>query len=411
MLKMRIRPILMVILLNIMGFSLLFFFRQAENYNIFYAMGVICLLNIIVYAVMYIFDLGDVYLFLMVSMLISIGMIMLFRLDPESGYNQIKWFILGIIVFFVSYFAYRLFSKWDRLTFLYIGAAFALYILTLTIGYEVNGSKNWIAVGKMSVQPSEFIKILYCFAIASFFSKKKENTGLLKKLAGIKADDILIGGFTYICVGFFILQREWGTALLFFLIYFSMMFLYDAPLLLIFSNVCVAALGGYGGYLFTSHIKIRVSTWLDPWADATNRGYQIIQSLMAICSGGYFGAGIGNGNPYLIPEVHSDFIFSAICEEMGIFMGIAIIMLYFIFSYRGFKTAINAENNFDKALTLALVISFTFQTFIIVGGVIKLIPLTGITLPFVSYGGSSMISSFIMLGILTAVSAGNRKKN
>lgn len=410
MLKMRIRPILMVILLNIMGFSLLFFFRQAENYNIFYAMGVICLLNIIVYAVMYIFDLGDVYLFLMVSMLISIGMIMLFRLDPESGYNQIKWFIFGIVVFFASYFIYRMFSKWDKMTFLYIGASFALYILTLTIGYEVNGSKNWIAIGNMSVQPSEFIKILYCFGIASFFSKKKESTGLLKKLAGIKADDILIGAFTYICIGFFILQREWGTALLFFLIYFSMLFLYDAPLLLILSNAIVAAVGGYGGYLFTSHIKIRVSTWLDPWADATNRGYQIIQSLMAICSGGHFGAGIGNGNPYLIPEVHSDFIFSAICEEMGIFMGIAIIMLYFIFSYRGFKTAINTENSFDKALTLALVISFAFQTFIIVGGVIKLIPLTGITLPFVSYGGSSMISSFIMLGILTAVSGGNRKK-
>lgn len=401
---------LMVILLNLMGFSLLFLFRQGEDLNIFYAMAVMCLLNIAVYAVMYIFELGDVYLYLMVSMLVSIGMIMLFRLDPENGYSQIKWFITGTAVFFASYFIYRAFAHWDRLALVYMGLALFLYILTLAIGYEVNGSKNWIAVGKMSIQPSEFIKIFFCFVMASFFSKKQENTTIINKLAGIKRDDIILAAFVYICIGFFILQREWGTAVLFFLVYFSMLILYDAPLLLVLGNALVAVIGAYGGYLFTSHIKIRVSTWLDPWADATNRGYQIIQSLMAICSGGYFGAGIGNGNPYLIPEVHSDFIFSAICEEMGIFMGIAIIMLYFIFSYRGFKTAINASNNFDKALSLALVTSFAFQTFIIVGGVIKLIPLTGITLPFVSYGGSSMVSSFIMLGILTAVSCGNRKK-
>lgn len=400
---------LMVILLNLMGFSLLFLFRQSANFNIFYAMAVMCVLNITVYAVMNIFELGDVYLYLMVSMLVSIGIIMLFRLDPNNGYSQINWFVIGTGVFFISYFIYRLFSHWHKLTLFYMLSAIFLYVLTLIIGYEVNGSKNWIAIGSMSVQPSEFIKILFCFVMASFFSRKQENTTIINKLAGIKRDDLILGAFVYICIGFFIIQREWGTAVLFFLVYFSMLFLYDAPLLLILSNALVAILGAYGGYLFTSHIKIRVSTWLDPWADATNRGYQIIQSLMAICSGGYFGAGIGNGNPYLIPEVHSDFIFSAICEEMGIFMGIAIIMLYFIFSYRGFKTAINTENKFDKALSLALVTSFAFQTFIIVGGVIKLIPLTGITLPFVSYGGSSMISSFIMLGILTAVSSDGRK--
>ena len=402
---------LMVILLNITGFSLLYLFRQGEDLKIFYAMAVMCILNIAVYTVMHIFELGDVYLYLMVSMLVSIGMIMLFRLDPENGYSQITWFVIGTAVFFASYFIYRAFARWDRLALVYMGGAIFLYILTLAIGYEVNGSKNWIAVGSISIQPSEFIKIIFCFVLASFFSRKQENTTIINKLAGIKRDDIILTAFVYICIGFFIIQREWGTAVLFFLVYFSMLFLYDAPLLLVAANALVAAAGAYGGYLFTSHIKIRVGTWLDPWADATNRGYQIIQSLMAICSGGYFGAGIGNGNPYLIPEVHSDFIFSAICEEMGIFMGIAIIMLYFIFSYRGFKTAINAGNSFDKALSLALVTSFAFQTFVIVGGVIKLIPLTGITLPFVSYGGSSMVSSFIMLGILTAVSCGNIKKS
>ncbi len=408
--KMRIRPILMVVLMNILGFFLLYIFRQGKDVNILYSMAVMCALNIGVYAVMSTFELGDVYLYLMVSMLVSVGMIMLFRLDPEYGYSQIKWFVVGTAVFFASYFVYRAFSFWNNLTLFYMGAAIALYLVTLIAGEEIKGAKNWISFGKFSVQPSEFIKILYCFAISSFFSRRHESSNLKEKIAGIKRADIILAGFVYLCIGFFIIQREWGTALLFFLVYFSMLILYDAPLIMLLANALVAVIGAYGGYLFTSHIKVRVSTWLDPWADATNRGYQITQSLMAICSGGYFGAGIGNGNPYLIPEVHSDFIFSAICEEMGIFMGIAIILLYFIFSYRGFKTALKTADSFDRALCLSLVISFAFQTFIIVGGVIKLIPLTGITLPFVSYGGSSMVSCFIMLGIITAVSYGKKKK-
>lgn len=408
MIKMKIRPMLMVVLMNILGFILLYLFRQGSDINLLYAMAAMCALNIAVYAAVQIFALGDVYLYLMVSMLVTIGIIMLFRLDYENGYRQLKWFAAGTVVYFISYFIYRRYGGWSRLAVFYMAAAVILYIVTLIFGYEVKGSKNWIKIKSFSIQPSEFIKILFCFSLAAFFSNKARNTETEKKFILFKRDDIVLAAFVYICIGFFIIQREWGTALLFFLVYFSMLVLYDAPPAIIIFNALIAIFGAYGGYLFTGHIKIRVSTWLDPWADATNRGYQIIQSLMAICSGGYFGAGIGNGNPYLIPEVHSDFIFSAICEEMGLFMGIAIIMLYFIFSYRGFKTAIKTNDAFDRALALTLVTSFAFQTFIIVGGVIKLIPLTGITLPFVSYGGSSMLSSFIMLGILTAISGGSR---
>lgn len=399
---------LMVVLMNILGFLLLYLFRQGSDINLLYAMAVMCALNIAVYAAVQIFALGDVYLYLMVSMLVTIGIIMLFRLDYENGYRQLKWFAAGTVVYFISYFIYRNYGGWSRLAVFYMAAAILLYIITLVFGYEVKGSKNWIKIKSFSVQPSEFIKILFCFSLAAFFSNKAKNTEKDKKFTLFKRDDVVLAVFVYICIGLFIIQREWGTALLFFLVYFSMLVLYDAPSAIIILNALIAVVGAYGGYMLTGHIKIRVSTWLDPWADATNRGYQIIQSLMAICSGGYFGAGIGNGNPYLIPEVHSDFIFSAICEEMGLFMGIAIIMLYFIFSYRGFKTAIKTSDTFNRALALTLVISFAFQTFIIVGGVIKLIPLTGITLPFVSYGGSSMLSSFIMLGILTAISGGSR---
>jgi cell division protein FtsW (lipid II flippase) len=208
----------------------------------------------------------------------------------------------------------------------------------------------------------------------------------------------------YSYIGFLIIQKEWGTSLLLFLIFFMILYAFYDDLKLLLLNVSVAALGAFGGYLFVYHIKIRVSMWLNPWADASGKGYQITQSLFAIGEGGFFGRGIGMGKPNLIPEVKNDFIFSAICEEMGIFGGVAIILLYFILAYRGFKISLYIKDTFKKLVALGITLMFGFQTFIIIGGVIKLIPLTGITLPFISYGGSSLTTSFIALGILQALS-------
>ena len=161
---------------------------------------------------------------------------------------------------------------------------------------------------------------------------------------------------------------------------------------------------GSFGVTHMSHIQTRVETWLHPFADASSKGYQITQSLFAIGEGGFGGRGIGAGSVYFIPEVHSDFIFSAICEEMGILGGLAIVMLYFVLAYRGFKIALSCTNKFNKAAAFGLSFILGLQTFIIIGGVIKLIPLTGITLPFVSYGGSSMLTTFAVCGILQAIS-------
>ena len=406
MTKTRLKPILLIELINILGFFLVFMFNGEYNVNIIYACLATCAINVVVYAVLYYGNMGDGYLFLMVAMLVSIGMIMMFRLSQDRGFHQLKWFLVGIGVMFVSYGISKSFRAWDRLTYFYMGATVIMFIITLVFGKTLNGSRNWIVINGNSFQPSEVIKLFYALTLACCFSKnvttpKDEDTPWI---LGVSKREWTLMIYVYICLGFLVLQREWGTAVLFVLIYFSMMVLYDTDFRLKILNICLAVIGGVGGYFFTDHIRVRVATWLDPWADATNKGYQITQSLIAIASGGFFGTGIGNGDPYLIPEVHSDFIFSAICEEMGLFIGIAIIMLYFIFSYRGFKIALKAKNEFNKALSLSLVISFAFQTFIIVGGVIKMIPLTGITLPFVSYGGTSMLSCFVTLGILTAIS-------
>ena len=405
MTKSRLKPIMLVELIDILGFLLVFMFNGEYNMNIIYAGLTICAINLAVYTIMYFADMGDGYLFLMVSMLVSIGIIMMFRLNVDRGFHQITWFGVGIVLMFASYFMFRIFRHWGKLTYVYMIMTAVLFVATLVFGKTINGSRNWIVIAGKSFQPSEIIKLFYAFTLACCFSKnlvsdEREQTWLF----GVKRHEWELMIYVYMCLGFLVLQREWGTAVLFALMYFSMMFIYDTDLRLKLINMVFISVGAVGGYLFTDHIRVRVATWLDPWADATNKGYQITQSLIAIATGGFFGTGLGNGDPYLIPEVHSDFIFSAICEEMGLFMGIAIIILYFMFSYRGAKIALQSKDEFNKALSLSLVTSFAFQTFIIVGGVIKMIPLTGITLPFVSYGGSSMVSCFIILGILTSIS-------
>ena len=189
-----------------------------------------------------------------------------------------------------------------------------------------------------------------------------------------------------------------------------MCFVYKTSNLLKLINIGGILFVGLVGFFFLAdHIGVRVSVWQDPWQDPTGGGYQIIQSLISIASGGYFGTGLGNGMPTSVPFSQTDFIFAAICEEMGMFTGFAIILLYFLITYRGIKIALKSTNEYLKAACLSLVIAIGFQTFIIIGGVIKLIPLTGITLPFVSYGGSSMLASFIMLGIITSVSFPEKK--
>jgi len=216
---------------------------------------------------------------------------------------------------------------------------------------------------------------------------------------------ILSSAVAYVNTGFLILQREWGIAVLFFVIYLSFLYIFGGSKRFLALNILAMVIAGAFGTKYMSHIKARISVWLNPLEDINGKGYQIMQSLFAIGEGGFSGSGIGGGSPYLIPVVNSDFIFSAICEEMGVLGATAVLLLYFVLVYRGFKIALSCTNYFNKAVCMGLSVMLGVQTFIIVGGVIKLIPLTGITLPFISYGGSSMITTFIALGILQAISA------
>lgn len=341
---------------------------------------------------------GDKYMFMIVSMLMSIGVIMIYRIDNQLGIKQLVWVVTGIALFFITYYIMKNISNWDKLMPLYIGGSYLLFLLTLTLGTATKGAKNWIKLGPISFQPAEIIKIALIFILASYYSNyekyKQKN----------KYASYILTIIVYSFLGLLFIQRDLGMAVVFYSIFISLQFVYEDDRKLIFLNILLFLVGAFAGYTLFDHVKIRIQSWINPWKYIERQGYQITQSLFAIAEGGFFGSGIGLGYPGFIPEVHTDFIFGAICEEMGTLMGIGVIMLFLIFVYRGFKIAITQYNKFYRILSLGLSISFGVQIFIILGGVLKVIPLTGITLPFISYGGTSMLASFIALGVLQRAS-------
>lgn len=386
-------------IVNILALILFVFYGEQIKTNIIISivvfMAIVYISNFILSKV----SKGDNYIFLITCMLLSIGIIMIYRINPALGIKQISLFGIGIVMFFATYFILKKGKKWSKYIALYLGASLALYLLTLIFGTSIGGSKNWITIAGFGFQPSEIIKILFVFFIASYYS----NVEKYKKKFKSKTSLIFMA-VSYSYMGFLFLQKEVGTAVLLFLVFNVLFYVYEENRKLISLNFIGAIVMSAVGYLIFSHVRVRVDIWLDPWKDIAGRGYQIAQSLFAIGEGGFFGTGIGLGHPDFIPEVHTDFIFSAICEEMGLFTGIGVIMLFMIMVYRGIKIALAQHNLFYRILALGIACTIGFQAFIILGGVINMIPLTGITLPFISYGGSSLISGFISLAILQVAS-------
>lgn len=336
---------------------------------------------------------ADNILLMIVNMLFAIGVAMIYRLDPSYGKRQLQFYLIGIVLFFLTFFILKVFNFWSNISLFYVVISIGLFMATLVFGSYIGGAKNWIIIGPITIQPSEFIKVPLAFFVASFYSRYNE---ISMKPFGRYYMNIII----YVFIGFLFLQKDLGTALIFFGLMILAQFVYEKDRVLITINILAMILGSVLAYFMFGHVRIRVATWLDPWSDINATGYQITQALFATASGGLFGTGIGLGHPDFIPVAESDFIFSAISEEMGVFMGLAVILLFMILVYRAFKISLTQQDKFFSILAFCIGVLFAFQTFIILGGVLKLIPLTGVTLPFISQGGSSMLSGFILLGCL-----------
>ncbi len=351
----------------------------------------------------------DLTLFPAAMLLASLGLIMIGRLKPALFLTQMRWLLLGLIVYLFLVFLGERFLR--LLSYPYLLGVFCLLLLcsALFFGTEIGGSRNWIVFGPFAVQPSEFGKIVIIMFLAAYLTEHREVLTLPRhRLLWLKlpvlrfiAPLLLIWG---IAILMFVVQRDLGSALLFFGIAVSMTYMATGRksyVALAFAFFLGAAALSYS---FFSHVRVRFNIWLDPWSDPSGSAYQVVQSLFALGSGGVWGAGFAHGHPNLIPEVHTDFIFAAIAEELGLLGSLGVMLVFALFFYRAIRIALACREETRMLLAAGIAVVFLLQAFIIIAGVTKFLPLTGITLPFVSYGGSSMIASFMLLGILTVLS-------
>lgn len=352
---------------------------------------------------------ADPYILPLISVLTSTGLIFLLRLEPAYAIRQFVWLLIGLIGLAVVTTVLRNYYSLSEYTYIYALLGSIALILPIFFGIEQGGSRSWLNFTLFQVQTSEFVKILLVLFLAAFLA---ENRKILESgnvmVLGIPLPSprewgpmIAMWGVAIVLLVF---QRDLGTALIYFCTFLAMLYTATARLLYIFFGFLMFLLSGFVSYHLFSHVQARVDIWLNPWPHFETSGYQLIQSLFAVGSGGLFGRGLGAGSPGLIPAVHTDFIFAAICEEMGLLGGCGIIVLFIFLVYRGIKIALQAGDDFSVMLAVGLTSLMTLQFFIIVAGVIKLLPLTGVTLPYISYGGSSLVANFIIMGLLLNIS-------
>lgn len=339
--------------------------------------------------------------------LCGIGIAFVTRLSPDAAPRQLVWLFGGV---FVMILILALLKNLDKLsdykyTFMIIGILLLLSPMLPIIGNEVNGSRLWLKLGPFSVQPGEIAKICIVVFLAGYLSQNREMLSVFTwKIGPVRLPSlatliplIAMWALAFIVV---VLEKDLGSALVLFLIFLVMLYVATGKKFYIIAGVLMAAFGAFLLYSFFSHVRVRVSIWQDPFADAQNTGYQLVQSLYSLADGGMFGVGIGNGMCDYIPYVESDFIFSAICEETGLLGGAAILLLYLCFAIRGISIAARAKSDVSSFIAVGATSIIILQAFIIVGGVTRLIPMTGITLPFISQGGSSLLCGFIIVALL-----------
>ena len=357
---------------------------------------------------------SDPYLLPIAGLLTAIGVTMIYRIEPDRAFRQGLWIVVGVTLFTALVLLVRDHRKLDRLKYTLGVAAILLLLLPAVpvLGETVNGATLWVRVGPIAFQPGEFAKVLLVVFLAGYLRDNRELLSMGFGRAGLPSAKhfgpllAIWGGAMLVLVA----TNDLGGALLYFSIFLAMLYVATARWPYVAVGLGLFALGAFTVYQLIPRVSGRISIWLDPWSDPFREGYQLVQSLYAISGGGLFGQGLGrgvllneNGQSY-IPYLETDFIYSAIAQELGLAGAVAVILLYLLFVYRGFRIAVLADDGFSKLLAAGLTATLGIQAFIIVGGVTRLIPLTGITLPFVSYGGSSIVANFLLIGLLLMVS-------
>lgn len=342
----------------------------------------------------------DPYILPIISLMTGWGLLTLFRLEPSYGFRQTLWLAICFIGMLIGLRMHTLLPLLRRYKYIWLTLALVLALLTFFLGTSPSGSGPalWLRLGSIYLQPSEILKIVLIIYLAAYLA---DSVPARFKLMQLLTPTLLVAGAALMIL---VVQRDLGTASLFIALYTVIIFLASGKrrFLLISFLIIIAAL--IVGYFVFDVIQVRVEGWLNPWLDPNGRSYQIVQSIIAIANGGVFGRGIGLGSPGVVPVAQSDFIFPSIIEESGLLGAIGIVLLYAVLTLRGFIISLRASNQFQRFLAAGITTYLVSQALLIMGGTTRLLPLTGVTLPFFSYGGSSLVTAFFAALLLLIIS-------
>lgn len=355
---------------------------------------------------------SDQMLFPIVAMLTAIGLIMVSRLAPDLAIRQALWVALGVIV--MSATVSFLPSVSVLQSYKYTSAVLGLLLVATTFlfGVDPNGSgaRLWLGFGGLLFQPSEILKVLLVVFLAGYLEDKRELLSWsTSPLGRLRLPPLPYLGplmvMWLLSMAVLIAQRDLGAALLLFGVFLTMLYVASSREVYVWGGLASFGVGGYLAFLIFAHVRLRVDVWLDPWSRAYDEGYQIVQGLVGLAAGGILGSGLGFGYPDYVPAVWTDYVIAAIGEEMGLAGSLGVVALFTVLTYRGFRIALRARQGFSTLLAAGLTSVLGIQALVILAGTVKLMPLTGITLPFISYGGSSIITNFLIVGLLLKISS------
>lgn len=357
--------------------------------------------------------LADPWLLPATALLSGIGITMVWRLAPESASRQTMWLAISLVLLAALVLLLPDEHVLERYRYIIGGLSILALVVTISpLGAEIRGAKLWIQVGPLTIQPGEFAKLGIVVFLASYLREHRELLGMR-----VSAKDLgpllLVWGASLLLL---VAMNDFGTSLLFYGSFLLLVYVATGRVWFVVAGL--AAFVGGAAFVYTAapHVRQRFDIWLDPWEDPQGAGYQLVQGLFALADGGLFGRGLGrahlvtgDGSP-IIPDAQTDFIFAAIGDELGFVGAVGVLLVFIVVTWRGFAIAAATSDGFSKLLAFGLASMFALQALVIVGGVVRLLPLTGQTLPFISYGGSSLLANFLLVGLLMMISHHERAR-
>ncbi len=367
---------------------------------------------------------ADPYLFPLMALLTAIGLVMVYRIDESLARDQANWFVMGLVLFALTIQFLRDYEVLER--YRYLIATVGLLLLLAPrlpgIGQQVNGAYLGVKIGPLAFQPAEFSKIAIVIFLASYLRENREVLIVgARRILGVTLPPLKHFGPMLVVWGasmfMLVFIRDLGSSLMFFAAFLALLYVATGRFSFVVIGMAMFVVGAWFFATTVPHVHDRVEIWLHPYSDPQNTGYQILQSIFAQADGGLFGKGFGQGlitvpgtTNTLLPAAQTDTIYSLIVNELGLFGACGVILVYLVIAARGFKIALIARDGFSKLLATGLTAVFSIQAFVIIGGVTRVIPLTGVTLPFVSYGGSSIVANFVLLALLLLISDRARRE-